>query len=179
MGNKTRYLVIALSVFVVGFLFSFSEPGHAVAQGMKPLLVEVTNLPLSITGAVNVENLPLDEASNSLRTISLVDGLRDGNGTISFEGGPWERSLAIPEGVAVTDVVIERVIVSDDDECDIWFYELAGGAIGPMIVLRPSVANPIAELHLKSGLLSTGGREVGLFLNSSCRVRVLWTGYEY
>jgi hypothetical protein len=134
--------------------------------------VDVNNFPATqtVAGTVEITNLPLPVESSA-------DNLRDGWGQIDLNQ-PYERLLEVPMGVAMTDAVVER-FYGDDDECAVWFYRIEEGGMGPMITLRPSVDNPIVELHFESGLRSTEEREIGFFVNSDCHIYVLWTGYEY
>jgi hypothetical protein len=174
MDNKTRFLLIVLIVLAVGFMFSFSEIGRAVAKELQ--LVEIVNLPLQIIGAVSVENLPLDETSNSLRTISPENNLRDGSGIIQLSGS-LPRKIAIPEGVAMTDAYIVRR--TGDDTCWIYFYNIEDDVFDAFFSVYPSVDDPIVELHFESGIRSTSSREIGFFMNADCSASVLWTGYEF
>ncbi len=175
MSNKTKFILLVLGVFLAGLLFSFSKPGQVVAD-MKPLLVEVLNLPLPVTGAVNVENLPLDEKSNSLRTIPAADSLRYGQALLVS----GERRVLIPEGVVLTDVLLYRDITSNDDPCPIWVGRFENGSNIYLFHFMPSAVDPLVELHLESGLLSTASSSVMIYLNANnCNVLGGWTGYEY
>ena len=180
MSSKIKYFLILLGVFVLGFSFSIFTLGLVSAEpmdrAMKPLLVEIMNLPLAITGAVNVDNLPLDEASGSLRTVSPEVNLRDGRGTIYFSGS--NRSISVPEGVVMTDAWIRRWNSSTDDPCWIYFYNIEDGAFDANMSLFPSSADPTVELHFESGVASTPEREIGFFMNADCTADVFWTGYE-
>jgi hypothetical protein len=140
-------------------------------------IVTIGNFPVPVTGAVSVDNLPLDETSDSLRTISAKDYLRDGYGTIALSA--FERQLAIPEGVVLTDAMLRRWSISDNDLCQIYLYRIQDAVFSSMFDLYPSAENPLVELHFESGLRSTELREIGFFMNSDCIVDILWTGYEY
>ena len=130
----------------------------------------------NVTGNVSVTNLPLDETSNSLLTMSSGDNLRDGGGRIDLSNN---RDIAIPEGVAMTDVYIQRDFTSDDDTCWIYFYYIEGGAFHSHLSLFPSADDPLVELHFEGGVRSTASREIGFFMNADCSAQVFWAGYEY
>ncbi len=172
MKNKTMYFMTVFGVFLVGFLFSLTNPGHALAENARPRLVEIVNLPLSIMGVVSVENLPLDETANNLRTTSPRDNLRDGKGSLNLGSN---RELPIPEGVVLTDFVLDYV---DGDNCWIGLYSQDNEFFDFLFNLRPSADDTRIEMHFESGISSTAEREIGFFMNSDCQARVFWTGYE-
>ncbi len=153
-----------------------SSPVPVAVQGP----VAVQNLPLAADGSVRttatVPALPL-AADGSVRTTPGTRVLRDGWDIISFESA-FPRSLDVPEGVVLTDFVIELAISFDGQPCFVWFFKIENDAIGPLFTPRVTAASPFAEMHFHSGMRSTAERKLGFFVNANCRVNVLWTGYE-
>lgn len=142
--------------------------------------VNVGNLPAvqQVGGTVNVGNLPgTQEVSGAVEVTNLPQGSApvNDNGSISLESA-LPRSMVIPDDVVLTDVVIERTSVSDADPCEVWLYKDQDGFRDVMMFFRPSLAQPFKELHLESGF--HGGDERGFFVNSDCRARIFWTGYQ-
>jgi hypothetical protein len=184
MGSKTRYFLIVLGVLVAGFTLSLFTSARVSADPVdsnrQPLLVEILNLPLAITGAVSVDNLPVDEASNSLRTTSPAVVLRDGFGQISTKG--TVTRVDIPVGTALTDVIIRRVPVGTTPIChfELSYYSDEDNRDHRLLDLDVSWDDPIVELHFESGISSASDRQIGFsMVYPDCVANIFWTGYEY
>ena len=138
-------------------------------------------LPISLNAAQSVDSTIVNTATNPVPVAGTVQvtrpALRYGQATISLETG-FERGVAIPPGVVLTDVHLDRYAFSTSDPvCDVWLYETIDNSRGALITLRPSAAQSTVELHLVSGIDAATGTEIGLIMNSDCRVNVFWSGY--
>lgn len=187
-GSRARVAPLAAACIVVGVAFGPSFAG--AAENLKDVFVANTAanpIPTSavgtteVAGSVEVSNLPAVQAvsgSVNVGNLPAAPTLRRGTGSISLEAG-LPRSTDIPHGVVVTDIRLERAAFADDDPvCQVWVSNNDGGSFGPLAIMRPSAAEPVDELHFETGVLSAAGSTLGLFANSDCRTRYLWTGYE-
>jgi hypothetical protein len=133
---------------------------------------------VTVSGTVDVSNLPLTSDGRVL-VRNDITGLREarhGDAIISLESA-FPRSIDLPPDVVLTDAIVTRANLSTSDStCDVWLFEVRGGNFGPIHTLRPSGTDPVDEIHLESGIAPTADR-FGFFLNSNCRVNVLWSGY--
>lgn len=188
LGSRTRAAALATVCVVVGVAFGPSFAG--AADNLKDVFVANTAADPVPTAAVGTTNVAGSVAVSNLPAVQAVSGtvnvgnlptaatLRRGTGSISLEAG-FPRSTDIPHGVVVTDIRLERAAFADDDPvCQVWVSNNEGGSFGPLAIMRPSAAEPVDELHFETGILSSESGSLGLFANSDCRTRYLWTGYE-
>jgi hypothetical protein len=89
-----------------------------------------------------------------------------------------EDLITIPEGVVLTDILLDRLVGSTDNECDVWIAGIQGTLPSTMFVLRPRSADRFVQVHFEHGLRSVAGDRLGLAMTSLCNVRFLWTGFE-
>jgi len=87
-----------------------------------------------------------------------------------------QRTLDIPAGVVLTDLRIRWL--SGDSPCWIYLREIVTWGDSTALVaidsLYPADGQPV-ELHWESGIPSDG--DVGIFVNGSCTIHTVWSGY--
>jgi hypothetical protein len=85
-----------------------------------------------------------------------------------------DLSMTIPAGVVVTDIVFFRSS-SGPRQCQIALFE---DNVTLLTQFAVSASQPNTMVDLESGIRSTRGAQLSLFLLNGCDLNVLWTGYE-
>jgi hypothetical protein len=176
---KWSPLVILVSAVILASAIVLAPSISATAAPPLPQVEVAAPLPLPVAPVVPIP--------------------RDGSSIIAKGTGGYTQDamIAIPEGIVLTDLVLQA-LDGDDHPCQV--NVKTSDQVGqddelfrlnvPLFkdVNEEGFFNPLGandypsprELHLESGLLSTASRQilVALWVND-CAVRVFWTGYQY
>jgi hypothetical protein len=198
---RTVSNVIALILVATSTQALSATPVATSVTGPPPIAVDVhvindesTPVPVygdissSVSGAVDVTSLPtsltdqLDTLIEEVRKLASPAQELIHDATVFHLTAGERRDLAIPEGVVLTDIVLDSstngdcvVLVDNEDQPLQALFHIpvpVGGVL----------ESDTKSLHLQSGIRSDGTLVVGVWLNDlgdvRCSGNLFWSGYK-